>query len=233
MGLIFESVRNDLIAIIAIIISISYYYVHKTLKYWDRRGIVTAPSSFPFGSFTPIVLQRTSFGEHFTKLYKEYHNDNKLIGFFTGMRPSILVCDPEIVRLMFIKDFQHFRDRGMYVDEVRDPLSGHLFSLGGEKWQNLRGKLSPTFTSGKLKAMFSTIVDCGEPFEKYMGEKASNGEVVEMREVLAQYMTNVIASVAFGIDIDCIGKPNEDFRRIGRMVSLLDIVKRNYFRLNT
>ena len=221
MGLFFESVRNDLIAILAIVVSIAYYFVQKTFKYWDKRGVVTAPSSFPFGTFTPIVLQKISFGEHFTKLYKQYHNDNKVVGTFNGMRPSILVCDPEIVRLMFIKDFQHFRDRGVYIDEVRDPMTGNLFSLNGEKWHSLRGKLTPTFTSGKLKAMFSSIVDCGAPFEKYMNEKASNGEVVEMREVLAQYMTNVIVSVAFGIDIDCIGKPNEDFRRIGRMVSVV------------
>ena len=218
MGLIFESIRSDLIAILAIVISIGYYYVQKSYKYWNKRGIVTAPSAFPFGTFTPIVLQKSSFGDHFTQLYNQYYKDNKLVGTYAGLRPSILVCDPEIVRLMFIKDFQHFRDRGVYIDEVRDPLSGHLFSLRGEKWQNLRGKLSPTFTSGKLKSMFSTIVDCGAPFEKYINEKASNGEVVEMREVLAQYMTNVIASVAFGIDIDCVGNPDQEFRRIGRMV---------------
>jgi cytochrome P450 len=38
----------------------------------------------------------------------------------------------------------------------------------GEKWRQLRNKLSPTFTSGKMKGMFPLVEDCAANFEGYI-----------------------------------------------------------------
>lgn len=97
-------------------------------------------------------------------------------------------------------------------------MSGHLFALPGNKWKNLRGKLSPTFTSGKLKAMFSTLVDCGSTLQTYLEKLSNKGELLDVREIAASHGTNVIASVAFGIDVDTIKNPNNDFRICGRKI---------------
>ena len=43
-----------------------------------------------------------------------------------------------MIKNVTIKDFNHFVDRGMYVNEEDDPLSGHLFSIAGDKWRILR-----------------------------------------------------------------------------------------------
>ncbi|XP_055601566.1 probable cytochrome P450 6d4 [Uranotaenia lowii] len=121
-----------------------------------------------------------------------------------------------MVRNIMVRDFAHFHDRGPGIDEERDPLSGHLFSLAGEKWKHLRAKLTPTFTSGKLKGMFPTLVNSGESLQNYIGKRAAAGQVVEIRDILARYNTDNIASVAFGIQIDSINNPDEMFRTMGR-----------------
>lgn len=138
------------------------------------------------------------------------------LGYYGGLRPMLMVRDPELIRAILIKDFQHFHDRGFYYDEQIDPLSAHLLALNGEKWRNLRNKLSPTFTSGKLKAMFSTLVDSGVPLQQYLSKCAKTDDIVDMREISARFATNIIASVAFGIDINCIEDPDTDFRVYGR-----------------
>lgn len=83
----------------------------------------------------------------------------------------------------------------MYIDEIHDPLSGNLFNLFGEKWRNLRAKLSPVFSSAKLKAMFSTLLDCGVPLKRYLHREAEKGNIVEMREIAARYTTDIIGII--------------------------------------
>lgn len=97
-----------------------------------------------------------------------------------------------------------------------DPLTGNLFALTGEKWRNLRRKLSPTFTSGRLKSMFSTLVECGASLQNYLKTATERNQMVDICELSASYATNVIASVAFGIEVDTITDPNNDFRKYGK-----------------
>lgn len=64
--------------------------------------------------------------------------------------------------------------------------------------------------------MFDTIIGCGKSLDKYIDRFANTEKSVEIREVFAHFATNVIVSVAFGIDIDSIENPNNEFRRHGQ-----------------
>lgn len=46
-----------------------------------------------------------------------------------------------------------------------------------------------------------------------MDRFAESGRTIEKAEVLACFTNNIIASVSFGIDIDCIKEPQSDFRK--------------------
>lgn len=207
---------GDATIIIISLVTALYVYQKWLYSYWQRRDVDIIPAVFPFGSFQQSFMQKISMAELMQQFY--YKSSKPFIGAYSGLRPLVFFRDPDLIRMVFTKDFQHFRDHGFYVDEENDPLSAHLLSLTGEKWSNLRAKLSPAFTSGKLKAMFSTIVHCGLPLQNYLDKCVQRNEVVEMREIAACFSTNVIASVAFGIDINCIDNPNEEFRKVGRKV---------------
>lgn len=118
------------------------------------------------------------------------------------------------------------------MNERDDPLSAHLFSIEGEQWKRLRAKLSPTFTSGKMKMMHSTILEVAAKFKDHMLE-LTGGKVtqVEFKELLSQFTTDVIGSVAFGVECNSMKNPNSEFRRVGRKVfeSSLTVVIRDFF----
>lgn len=111
---------------------------------------------------------------------------HRLIGLYTFHKPSLLIADLDLIKIVLTKEFTHFHDRGLYCNEVFDPLSGHLFLIGGQKWKNLRSKLTPTFTSGKLKKMFGIIKEKGDDLCEILESDAQNREIIEVREMMAR-----------------------------------------------
>lgn len=216
-GLYFDNISVDLAAaMILICVTICVYIKFIVFTYWERRGIKYFPPSFPFGNVGPTIMQRMHIGVCAQELYRK--TTEPFIGMFGVTRPMLMVRDPELLRLIFIKDFNHFMDRGVYIDEKHDPLSGHLFAMNGEKWRNLRSKLTPAFTSGKLKAMMTTLLNSGDILQKYVGEAAKNGNVIDVRDITANFTTDIIASVAFGLETNSFHNPDNDFRHYGRKV---------------
>lgn len=184
-------------------------------NFWSRHGFKQHQPTFFFGDARQFLTMKESIGEFFGRLYNQHKNFN-VIGIYISYLPILVVNDPTLIQDILVKDFGTFHDRPMPVDEENDPLSGHLFSIAGQKWRNLRVKLSPTFTSGKLKGMFSNIKGCGRVLDDYLVKNFENGvDVFDFRDLLARYSTNIISSVAFGIENDCINEPDHIFRRMG------------------
>ncbi|XP_055712892.1 probable cytochrome P450 6d5 isoform X2 [Phlebotomus papatasi] len=64
--------------------------------------------------------------------------------------------------------------------------------------------------------MFQTLVDCANSLEKKLKAEVDHNTEIEVRDLMARYTTNVIASVAFGIEVDSINEPNCSFRHYGK-----------------
>lgn len=191
------------------------YFLH---NFWARRGFVQLKPKFLFGDIGDLFRMKRSAAEIFGELY-ERSKQHKFVGLYFTYRPALLVNDPELIQNILVKDFNHFSDHGLYVDEENDPLSGHLFALSGSKWRNLRTKLSQLFSPIKLKMMFPTFLDCATNLQNHVEKRAkSENNVIEIRDLLARYTTDIIASVAFGIENDSINEPENLFRKMGAKV---------------
>ena len=150
-------------------------------------------------------------------IYKELEGE-KYGGTYSLTKPSFIFRDPDTIKNVLVKDFSSFHDRVLLLDEELEPLTGNLFLLSGNRWRNLRVKLTPTFTSGKMKMMLQTVVDCGLELGSVLEKSASNEEVIEMKDILARFITDVISSCAFGIQCNCLKNPDVEFRQWGRKI---------------
>ncbi|XP_078037575.1 putative cytochrome P450 6a14 [Augochlora pura] len=192
-----------------------YYYLTSTYDFWKKRG-VPGPKPLPlFGNVAPVMLSKLSMAQYIREVYRKYKSE-PLIGLFIRRQPLLVVNDPELMKTVLIKDFTKFSDRGMTVNEAAEPLSQHLFFLEPERWRPLRTRLSPVFTSGKLKEMFFMIVDCANNLEKRLETVAAKGDPFDCRELTTRFTVDVIGCCAFGINMNTVSEVETAFRRIGK-----------------
>lgn len=141
--------------------TVIFLYLKWCFSHWQRMGFPYVEPQIPFGVVDPVIRTwEKSMGMAIYDVYRQ--TKDRFVGIYLITRPALLVRDPQLARDMLTKDFGSFYDRGVYVDEIHDPMSGGIFFLKGQQWKSLRSKLTPSFTSGKLKAMFSTIEDVSE-----------------------------------------------------------------------
>ncbi|XP_012056174.1 PREDICTED: cytochrome P450 6A1-like [Atta cephalotes] len=205
-----------LCGIAAVVLAI-YYFLTSTFDFWKSRG-VPGPRPIPgLGNFKDVMLTKKFAGDFVKEIYNTYKNE-PLIGIFARKTPILIVKDLDLIKNILIKDFSNFADRGLPSFKKAEPLSQHLFTLESKRWRPLRMRLSPVFTSGKLKEMFSLISECADHLILYMEKIASRNEPVECRELMAKYATDVIGTCAFGIEMNALSNEDSEFRKMGRKI---------------
>jgi cytochrome P450 family 6 len=158
MALLFDSLVLDVGVLAVCFLAAVYLYFQVTFNYWKKRNVPYAKPTFPFGNFAKKLLLRRTMGHVFENIYKELDGE-KYGGTYSLTKSGFIFRDPDIIKNVLVKNFSSFHERGFFMDEELEPLAGHLFLLRGNRWRNLRVKLSPNFTSGKMKMMFQTLVD--------------------------------------------------------------------------
>ncbi|EJY57790.1 AAEL017297-PA [Aedes aegypti] len=205
-----EVITITLLTILVLLIAYASHLLRRQIRFFKDRNVPHIPASFE-------LLDKTIHpAKHFLRWYKQFKGQYPLTGVIMFIKPIAIPLDLDLIKRILVKDFQYFQNRGIYYNERDDPLSAHLFSLEGAKWRSLRAKISPTFTSGKMKMMYPTMVAAGKQFSEYLEEKVEDGNELEMRDLLARFTTDMIGTCAFGIECNSMKEPNSKFREMGR-----------------
>lgn len=210
-----------LVLLIVPVIVWGVLFVKRRYRYWKDRGVPYLEPSFPKGN-----LGKSKKTEHFFELTKRLYfelktkerNGKPLGGIFVTIRPAAMVLDLDFIKTMFMKDFHYFNDRGFYFNERDDPINANLLTMKGEPWKILRNKISPTFTSSKIKLMMPTMVDISKQLIKRLNEDLKNENVLELGDYFSRFTIDIIGSCAFGIECNSLKNSDTEFLRMGRKV---------------
>lgn len=205
-----------LLGLAAVLIGL-FYYCTSTFDFWKSRGIVGPKPTVFVGNFLNIALRKISFSDQVEAWYKQYKNET-VFGIYEGRSPILVINDLDLIKDVLIRDFSLFADRGLKLYPKIERLGEHLFMLEAERWRPMRNRLSPIFTSGKLREMFPLLAECAQNLETYLDHVAESGKAVEVRDLTAKYTTDVIGSCAFGISMNALDDENSEFRRMGRKI---------------
>lgn len=201
-----------LISGVVLILSLIYYYIIESFKFWSKHNISTIEPKFPLGNLNDVGT-KIHFVDAVREIYEKFKKSEKLAGFYFFTSPRLIIIDPDLIKQILVKDFNIFRNRGIFHDDSYEPLSGHLFNLHGEKWTEFRRKLSPTFTSGKMKMMFPTIKSKTNDLFSFMDELIKTKNPIDIKDVCVRYTADVIALSAFGVDCNCLTNVDSDFMK--------------------
>lgn len=88
----------------------------------------------------------------------------------------------------------------------------------GKKWRDIRNVLSPAFTSSKMRFMYDLIKKVADDFTDYFVTNEGSVEI-EMRETFTRFTNDVIASTAFGVEVNSLKEKTNEFFVMGQYVS--------------
>lgn len=201
-----------LLAVVGVVL-----YVKWAQTYWQRKGVPTGDFDFFFGHIKNVITKKQSLGESMLRYYKEMKKLNaKHAGRYFFLSSSYIPLDPMIVKQIMLKDFNHFNTRGTY-HHPNDVLTMNLFNLDGNaKWKDLRAKLTPTFTSGKMKVMFETLADKTKGLEKLVQQYSVSHKPFAIKEVSEKFTTDIIGSCAFGLECNSLEEDTNEFSMYGK-----------------
>ncbi|CRL05227.1 CLUMA_CG018145, isoform A [Clunio marinus] len=205
-------------ALLLLIIGFALWMYKKCFNFWSDLGVPQFETSFPSGNAKGIAKDR-----HISDFLVEYYEKTKAInarfsGIYLYIRPIMMIADLDLIKTILVKDFNVFPNRGFYHNEKDDPISAHLFNLEDDPWRLLRQKLTPTFTSGKLKMMFGTISEVADKLLLVIDKQIENTGQLEVKDTLARFTTDVIGTTAFGIDCNSLEEKDSKFYEMGMRI---------------
>ncbi|XP_025406226.1 probable cytochrome P450 6a13 [Sipha flava] len=189
----------------------------------DRWRTANVPHDRPMPLFGNTFRMFTGLEypvDFFDRVYKRFAGE-KVCGLYQMTTPFLMVRDPELISRITVRDFGHFTDHGLDTDPEINVLASSLFFLNGHRWKNMRQKLSPGFTTGRLKDAHDRIVECVNRLTVTIDQQmsASGGEGIELKKLSAEFSTNVIATCAFGLQLD----DTSEFRKYSDKLSELSL----------
>ncbi|XP_028644431.1 cytochrome P450 3A25 isoform X2 [Grammomys surdaster] len=186
--------------------SLVLFYIYGTYSHglFKKLGI---PGPKPLPLFGTIFNYAGGMWKFDDDCYKKY---GKIWGFYDGPQPMLAIMDPEIIKLVLVKEcYSVFTNRRPFgpVGFMKKAIT----ISEDEEWKRLRTLLSPTFTSGKLKEMFPIMKQYGDILVRNLRQEEEKGEPINTKDIFGAYSMDVITGTSFGVNVDSLNNPQDPF----------------------
>lgn len=197
---------NVLLVLLAIFVVFVLVMVRNHL-HWKLKGIDFVTPYPVIGNLVRTCQGKESLGEYARRMYNECKG--RYLGLYFFDNPVLLIKDLEIAKDILVKNSHVFPHRNFANDVPSDPIGTcNLFFLHAPASVTVRKKLTPCFTTGKIRSLFLTTQKNCQQLLQYMEKKRETSDVIDTEEMFVKFVINSVIESFLGVDAEAF--TNED-----------------------
>jgi cytochrome P450 len=177
----------------------------------EFQGKLRSVAELPGPKTLPILgnthqLDRRAAHRTIENWSKQYGNCFRVA---LGRRDMLVVTDPASIGKILRDRPEGFR-RTRLIEAVLNEIGiAGVFASNGEEWRKQRKMVAAAFEPRQIKAYFPSLARVTERLYKRWSNHAASGTEFDLQHELMLYTVDVVAGLAFGVDINTIESDKE------------------------
>ncbi|CAG9782672.1 unnamed protein product [Diatraea saccharalis] len=189
-----------LLSVVICVLTFIYFKGLYNENYWKKRGVKFDNRNKVMGPLWDFLIGEQSMFEILADLYAKY-SDEPAVGFGSITSPALYVTDVTNVR--YVLQGPMFIDRGVnYLED--DYLADNILFMSGARWKLMRQKMTPLFTSSKLKNMYYIMDKSALDFIDYLNNNPDKREAKDTFNTLNMFCSAAVGAAVFGVSTKSI-----------------------------
>lgn len=202
-----------------VLFCIVYQLVFRYWFYFNDRNVKFIRGIPLLGSTYKSVLGIEPAAISYRRCYEQFPHENFIGIYDFGGKPSYLIRSPDLVKQLLITDHDAFADHKFPIEVENDLFAHTLFGIRGSKWNELRSNVSPAILNSALQGMHSLMVKSSEQFIETLKETDKTAKMFDSRDLFQRYANDIIATTAFGIEMNSMRDVDNEFFKAGSSLS--------------
>ncbi|XP_062032009.1 thromboxane-A synthase [Lepus europaeus] len=183
------------VALLVALLALLKWYSTSAFSRLEKLGI-RHPKPSPFIGNLPFFCR--GFWEGHLELRKLY---GPLCGYYLGRRMFIVISDPDMIKQVLVENFSNFTNRMASGLEPKLVADSALL-LRDKRWEEVRGVLTVALQPERLNEMLPLLSQACDLLLAHFQRCAQSRAAFDVQRCYCYYTTDVVASVAFGTQVD-------------------------------
>ncbi|KAI1714446.1 cytochrome p450 domain-containing protein [Ditylenchus destructor] len=183
-------------------LTVALWLLHNEKSYFNKHGIPSPKGELILGHSRMMFKSLATFDiDTLKQLGTNY------FGAFMLNKKEYTSADLDFVKAVCVKEFSHFQNRafiGSANTKVgKKSIMRNIVSIKtGEDWKRVRNRVTPTFTTGKIKKLIPTFNECAKKGFGVVEEHIKQGKELDLKVLMSQIGMDVIGRGGFSMDLD-------------------------------
>ncbi|XP_063437510.1 cytochrome P450 3A4-like isoform X1 [Mytilus trossulus] len=196
----------EILAITAIVLLFIYLY-RKMRKTYSVFETLRIPGPKPVWILGNIHEFKDEDKLSMFKIWRKQYGD--VYGFYEGFKPSVVVCDPELSRLILVKHFEKFHIRPIYNPFLYYPDEYSLLNEHGTRWKTQRKAVVAAFNSLPINSVSERLCETTAEFTDILSDAAFQfTDGFDIGRIVDRYTLDAFANAAFDYKVNSMKDEN-------------------------